>query len=1211
MDSQVSRLSALPKFLRGTGFWGGVLNPRERLRSDRSVEELRIMAASHRWGIISTLEPSVVPTRHQFEVIQIAQGLLERGIWTLPSWRIEGHLGSICEEEPGWIVKADEAGSSNLSIDVTNDSPHELFPHLLVTGRLPGEGAIDVEAMWEMVPSDIRGSDLERRFLEQVAAPELGLPLVDFLALQPTAEQMGLDPSQFGGQRLDFALYTGRRHRLVIEVDGNQHQDAAQSAHDRKRDAALKNLGWDVWRIPAKSLDDARSLRKELRTRVDKVAWGSRFRESEIRPRKLLALTWGATISARIQFMVLEAMGKGHVPWAGPIKLSIIEGDTSIGRESLEDLADWFGRLRLLHGEAPFGEIEIVRKDGQPDLVIDINATNPYARPTDGPAPIAWSRPANMPAPPPSRRFGGAVNGFVPLAPSEPILTRFVQDILRKRSLREGQFEILSRILQGKDVVGLLPTGGGKSLTYQLAGLLLGGVTLYVSPLKSLLQDQRERLRDLGIDQVEEISSALTASQKTAAGLRLAAGGVRFLLISPERFLIPGFRDILSRYRAMTGEVSQVVVDECHCVSEWGHEFRPAYLSLSRIARDRTNRLGITAPIIALTGTASTIVLADVQRELGILERDAVIRAKSLERRELSLKVVSTPQSGKSRLLKTAVLEFETSHPDHLEGHLIFTRFIGGTDGVLGISADLQSILPRDGGVRFFCGEEPNWKNYAAFCLREKAVLLTPDKIQSCIPQWVVDVGTDDSWEKTKSRVQTDYISGLKDSFRTLVATTAFGMGIDKPSIRTVVHFLCPASPEAYYQEVGRAGRDGRDSFAIMFFSDEEKDVTDSILSPERTIEEARAEFDAFQARNRFGGGDFIRTFFFHQGNFSGKAEEVARTLKILGEIKKRVTRGEVPIFEFSREERGSGQSRTGPMLEKELEYCLVRLIHLGVIFDYTKDSNAKHFDITVSSEWLKAFDNEDTYRQYFIARYSEYIQRYEIMGTGAGMEGIHAADSPNSIESECCKAMVDYVYDEIERKRRQASRTMLELARKGSRDPEGFRTDLMLYLQASERFTQSLEELARSVRPQSWSDLITNTTGLEELRELHGACQRVLESFPTHPGLLVLSALTRLSPTPDEVGRSVEDLKASLGRWEELFTRNEAISQGHLACQLVRRIDKELAIYLQDSFGHWLIDRDHHMEAGRYLHSSALRIRWSKSISGDLLKLFPKPDGD
>ena len=394
-------------------------------------------------------------------------------------------------------------------------------------------------------------------------------------------------------------------------------------------------------------------------------------------------------------------------------------------------------------------------------------------------------------------------------------------------------------------------------------------------------------------------------------------------------------------------------------------------------------------------------------------------------------------------------------------------------------------------------------------------------------------------------------------------------------------------------------------------FSDEYNEVTDKIFSPENSIETAKTIYETFQQENPWKGGDFIRTFFFNQNIFTGKVEEVERTIEILRKIRKTVNRGEVPLLHYVLERKDGTPSLKGAITEKELEYALVRLIHIGVIFDYTKDYNAKTFDISVAQEWLDAFSDEETYRLYLLSRYQEYLRRYEVLQRSGMVEGILNATDSEVVEYECCKAMVDYVYDSIERKRRQASRTMLELARKGARDPEGFRRDLMLYLQASERFTHHLEDLARVGPPQKWRDLVSQTTGEDEIRELHGACQRILESFPTDPGLLAISAVSRLDPTSDEIERSSEDFKASLVRWEELFNQREAADQGHLLCDLASRINFELGVHLLKSFGHWLLDRDLTTEVVKYLGSDSVRIRWVNNITANILSKIPNPNGE
>src|SRR3546814_706951 len=156
------------------------------------------------------------------------------------------------------------------------------------------------------------------------------------------------------------------------------------------------------------------------------------------------------------------------------------------------------------------------------------------------------------------------------------------------------QARIISRILQGQDVVGLLPTGAGKSLPYMLAGLLLPGMTLYVGPLISLLQDQAERLREAGIGHVEYISSAQGQEARETALERVQSQGTRFLLVSPERFLTAGFLEALANRELWRGDISQVVIDECHCVSEGGPELDRKTVSLGRLAQDRAGRFGTT-----------------------------------------------------------------------------------------------------------------------------------------------------------------------------------------------------------------------------------------------------------------------------------------------------------------------------------------------------------------------------------------------------------------------------------------------------------------------------------------------------------------------------------------------------------------------------------------------------------------------------------------
>lgn len=1218
---QVSRLSSMPLFLRGEHFWGRLLDPKTLLSADAKYRELREAAGSHRWSIDSEDTTYPALNRRQIGVLDIAQGLLERGLWTPPTWQLEQHIANLFRSHLGWELSESDGLSGTLAINVINSTVDDHFKQALVTGRwqaeAPDAGASEIWESQRIYNGEV-GSNAEQQFLESVLKPVLGFPLLDFLHLQRDLVSLGLDPVQFAQQRADFVLETGRGHKLVIEVDGGQHLAPAQLTLDRKRDSALKSAGWQVWRVPTHLLDNPKalqaSLKNFLKDKKGNPLWGHKQLISAPRPRQLMTCVWGATTASRLQFLVLEALRNGHLPWEGIWRLQVIEHDTDIADAALTDLIDWFGRLRELHGFSPCPSISL-SVENEVDLIADISVLQPYRAAYVSHVPVAWSRPANFAAPTPKRKFASGM--FTETAPDKHLLETFVQDLFRKTELREGQWEILCRIMAGKDVVGLLPTGGGKSLTYQLPGLLLGGLTLYVSPLKSLLQDQRERLVDLGIDLAQEISSALTPAQRRQARVLLTSGGIRFLLIAPERFLIDTFRNELDQFRVSYGEVCQVVVDECHCVSEWGHDFRAAYLSLSRIAKARTQRLGLSSPLVALTGTASSIVLSDVQRELGINESDAVIRAKRLDRPEIALTCLQVPQSSKQGKLRTLAADFLVNHPSNTQGLLVFCRFIGGAEGVMAATANLLSVVPQE-KLKFYCGEEPDWKSYAAFCLGQKADALTKPQIAQCQPTWAVSPNHQlNGWDNVKAETQRSFISDLKNGFPVLVATNAFGMGIDKPSIRSVIHYMSPQSPEAYYQEVGRAARDRNPANAVLLFSDENPSITDQILSPELSIKDAKAVYDRFRAKDKWGGGDFIRTFYFHQNSFIGADLDAKHLEELFREIRRAQDGSEALVFKYISadtydklpQDKKAGNASWA--VERNLEYSVVRLIHLGVIRDYTKDYNAKSLKLSLNEDWLACKDNMSAYSGYLAGNFRTYLNRYQVRQVDTGEQAIREATSIELAEATSAKALVDYIYDQIERKRRQASRQMLEFARRGVTDPSGFREVLLMYLQVSEKFTEDLEALVADTKQLSWTELLLRVDSRDEVKELHGACQRVLESYPTHPGLLAISAITRLNPTKDGLKRSEEEFKAALHHAMLINDVVGAKEHGDAMVNYCSDVDDLLAERLEGVYGLWLIQNGRKEEAiARFFIRKPVRDYWLAKVLREVRTALPSTQG-
>ena len=298
-------------------------------------------------------------------------------------------------------------------------------------------------------------------------------------------------------------------------------------------------------------------------------------------------------------------------------------------------------------------------------------------------------------------------------------LVYFLHNLFRKQAFREGQLPILRRTLTGQHVIALLPTGAGKSLTYQLSALLQPGIVLVVDPWQALMRDQVQNLRDVGIDATTVINATISAPEREQRGERMTRGRYQFVFVSPERLQIPAFRNALLQMRDI--HFSYVVVDEAHCVSEWGHDFRPAYLRLGVNARTFCKAAIGEVPIMALTGTASFDVLDDVQRELAIHEEMARVVPAEYRRDELHFALMQIPppvlpptasawelkqavgaakHTALTTILETipqrfgadpGIVDFLTTPGAVPHAGLIFCPHVGGTFGVKDILAQIRA----------------------------------------------------------------------------------------------------------------------------------------------------------------------------------------------------------------------------------------------------------------------------------------------------------------------------------------------------------------------------------------------------------------------------------------------------------------------------------------------------------------------------------------
>ena len=330
-----------------------------------------------------------------------------------------------------------------------------------------------------------------------------------------------------------------------------------------------------------------------------------------------------------------------------------------------------------------------------------------------------------------------------PPSPALQLALGKLQEVFKMRSLRPGQAEIIESVLAGRDTLAIMPTGSGKSLTYQLPSLVLPGPSLVVSPLLALIEDQVGKLQAAGVP-VARIDSTRTAKERTADLELVRAGVVKLVIITPESIGSPAVQNALEGVK-----FSLFAVDEAHCVSQWGHDFRPAYLGLRRAA----TVLG-RPPILGLTATATPAISDDVLVQLGM--RDSNVCRVSFHRPNLAFDV----------------------------------RKVAGEADKLRQLGKLIQRLRRPGIV---------------YCATVRAV----DDLYVALRHGKIPVEryngkmTQDEREKA----QASFMQGGRKVV--MLATNAFGLGVDKPDIRYIIHYQMPGSPEAYVQEAGRAGRDG------------------------------------------------------------------------------------------------------------------------------------------------------------------------------------------------------------------------------------------------------------------------------------------------------------------------------------------------------------------------------------------------------------------
>ena len=354
----------------------------------------------------------------------------------------------------------------------------------------------------------------------------------------------------------------------------------------------------------------------------------------------------------------------------------------------------------------------------------------------------------------------GIIPRRVPAPPSGPPPLEVLRDVFGYPSFRAGQLEIIETLLSGRDCVGVMPTGAGKSLTYQIPARVLGGITLVVSPLIALMKDQVDAMTEVGL-RATYLSASLPSEERQRRVRALGAGEYELCYAAPE-----GIEASVGRVLGGL-DLRLIAVDEAHCISQWGHDFRPAYRNLTGLKR----KFG-GVPMLALTATATPAVTADIISQLAMID----------------------PACFRGRFFRPNL---------HISMYRKGEHDGAASAGTKGVRSAITSLIVARGG-----------QSGIVYALSRKACESLAEHLRaSGIAAAAYHAGLEPA---ERTRVQDAF---SRDEVDVVVATVAFGMGIDKSNVRYVIHRDMPRSMESYYQEIGRAGRDGMPSDCILFYS--------------------------------------------------------------------------------------------------------------------------------------------------------------------------------------------------------------------------------------------------------------------------------------------------------------------------------------------------------------------------------------------------------
>lgn len=711
-----------------------------------------------------------------------------------------------------------------------------------------------------------------------------------------------LPDNNFGkDQRVDFALQIpylddgiNNIAGFIVEIDGKPyHSDITTHIKDFIRNSAAQKNNWDTYRLSeSNNIPFAQNWEQENKYSCYLQTLKKNFgRKLEGEWKDIMQSVLSPFAIARMEVLLIQAMITDRLNMDSPSwDIVVIERDVPCAALAIEELKKMYENLTTLKGEEKkLPEINLTvisnkefvdsplhgnnrpllkeRKNHEYDLCIDISMLlrdKIDCYPIESKSKSYYVvRTAHYQKVQKKILISENIE-YLPLVSKtkkgeyvekkvvKEKLKYFLNNIFRKKDFRPGQLPILSRILNNKTTIGLLPTGGGKSLTYQLAAMLQPGVTIVVDPLISLMADQYNGLIENRIDACACVNSTLTREERSRNLGKLQNGELQFILLSPERFMMEEFRNSLFTMSDKNHVYfAYGVIDEVHCVSEWGHDFRPAYLQLGKNMTDfmptKVSAMNLgegNIPIIGLTATASFDVLADVERELTLggklsIDSDTIVRPEMEQRKELTYQIVPVRTDFSAMMDDNEPYVLKAYSEWNIKNAVITAKKAKILEILDEVPEDLYEInlANKDTATKEFDPElfyekddDGLYQNAGIlFCPHAKGTFgvndsVFNDNIRPGIASFLhkncmkMKIGTFVGGASPAGDMQ----KFKKNELNLMVATKAFGMGIDKPNIRYTINVNHPSSIESYVQAAGRGGRDRKNAISYLLFDSTE-----------------------------------------------------------------------------------------------------------------------------------------------------------------------------------------------------------------------------------------------------------------------------------------------------------------------------------------------------------------------------------------------------